>query len=539
MTRNPSSSRIPSARNIAFNSIVPAVILLLPLGSTAYSQQPTSGNAAASVAPIVPPPHTEMTVTAASPAAAAPTIDGSDADPAWTTASPITGFRMFQPVEDGEPHFRTEAKATYDADNLYVFVRAYDPHPDSIIGLLSRRDVKTQSDQIKVMVDSYHDRRTGYEFAVNPAGVKRDFYTYDDSQEDASWDAVWDVATRIDSLGWTAEFRIPLSQLRYPHASQNTFGLMIMRDIARTNERVSWPVYRFSKSGIASQFGSLSDLRGLGSPRRLEVVPYAVTKNVSEVKAGGYRHPLQQSVGVDIKYGLSSNLTLDATVNPDFGQVEADPAVLNLTAFETFFEERRRFFVESTGIFQFGGGGFQLFYPRRIGRAPQLGGLVTDPNLTVPGATTILGAAKVTGRLSSGTSLGVIAGVTQRETVGETVVEPRTAYGVARVSRDFRRGESGIGAIFTVVERDLSDITANYLRRSAIVGGVDAPSFWKWRLQPERVHRGKQRDTGARQRSRELSARAFTFISGRIPSCLMTRRGRHSAAQRSPRLSKR
>ena len=256
--------------------------------------------------------------------------------------------------------FRTEAKVTYDAANLYVFVRAYDPHPDSIVGLLSRRDIKSQSDQIKIMVDSYHDRRTGYEFAVNPVGVKRDYYTYEDSQEDVSWDAVWDVATRIDSLGWTAEFRIPLSQLRYPHAAANTFGLMIMRDIARLNERESWPVYRYSKHGIASQYGELTDLRGLGSPRRLEIVPYAVTKNVSEVQTGGFKRAQAQSVGLDLKYGLASNLTLDATVNPDFGQVEADPAVLNLTAFESFFEERRPFFVESTGIFQFGSGSLQL-----------------------------------------------------------------------------------------------------------------------------------------------------------------------------------
>ena len=149
----------------------------------------------------------------------APVIDGRDDDAAWSASAPIDGFQQFDPVEGAEPSMRTEARITYDAANLYVFVRAFDPHPDSILSLLSRRDVRTASDQIKVMIDSYHDRRTGYEFAVNPAGVKRDYYTYDDSQEDVSWDAVWDVATRIDSLGWTAEFRIPLSQLRYPPAA--------------------------------------------------------------------------------------------------------------------------------------------------------------------------------------------------------------------------------------------------------------------------------------------------------------------------------
>ena len=202
-----------------------------------------------------PPPRTAVTTATAARASSPPVIDGSDADAAWSAAAPITDFRTFEPVDDGDPRFRTEARVVNDADYVYILVRAFDPHPDSIIGLLSRRDVKTQSDQIKVMLDSYHDRRTGYEFAVNPSGVKRDYYLYDDVREDASWDAVWDVATRIDSLGWVAEFRIPLSQLRYPKSPSNTFGLMIMRDLARTNERFSWPAYRRQRPGVASQFG--------------------------------------------------------------------------------------------------------------------------------------------------------------------------------------------------------------------------------------------------------------------------------------------
>ncbi|MEP6507395.1 MAG: DUF5916 domain-containing protein [Gemmatimonadales bacterium] len=409
----------------------------------------------------------------ASAAKVAPIVDGSDVDAVWNTATVITGFRVFDPQEDGEPRFRTDARVAYDPSNLYVFVRAFDPHPDSVISLLSRRDVKTQSDQIKIMVDSYHDRRTGYEFAVNPAGVKRDFYLHDDTQEDASWDAVWEVATKIDSLGWTAEFRIPLSQLRYPASASNTFGLMIMRDVARTNERVSWPVFRRSRPGVASQFGELANLDGLGSSRRLEIVPYATTKNVSTTAADGFGRSQQQSLGADIKYGLASNLTLDATVNPDFGQVEADPAVLNLSAFESFFEERRPFFVEGNGIFQFDANSVQLFYPRRIGRAPQLGGLVEDPNAAIPGSSTILGAAKITGRLSGGTSIGALSALTQRESVDGTVVEPRTAYGVGRVSHDFRKGESAIGFMLTDVNRFLDDVSDNYLRRSATVAGMD------------------------------------------------------------------
>ena len=415
-----------------------------------------------------------LTRATASAAERPPIIDGRDDDAIWNSATPITGFRVFDPKDDGDPSFPTEAKIGYDAENLYVFTRMFDPHPDSIVSLLSRRDVKTQSEQIKIMIDSYHDRRTGYEFAVNPAGVKRDYYTYDDSREDITWDAVWDVATRIDSLGWTAEFRIPLSQIRYPHAAEHTFGLMIMRDIVRTSERDSWPLYRRSVRGIASQFGELTGLRGLGSPHRLEIAPYVVTKNRSTPEPSGFGRTQKMTVGGDIKYGLTSNLTLDATINPDFGQVEADPAQLNLTAFETFLAEQRPFFLEGTGIFSFAGDASRLFYSRRIGRTPQLGGLVSDPTADIPGETPILGAAKLTGRLAKGTSLGTLFAVTGDQTVGPTLIEPRTLYAVLRASQDFRKGESGIGTMFTLVNRDLDDASDLRLRRQAVTGGVDA-----------------------------------------------------------------
>jgi uncharacterized protein DUF5916/cellulose/xylan binding protein with CBM9 domain len=413
------------------------------------------------------------TVANAAPSTTPPVIDGRDDDPVWRSATPITGFRVFDPTEDGNPTFPTEAKIAYDANNLYVFARMFDPHPDSIVSLLSRRDVKTQSEQIKLMIDSYHDRRTAYEFAVNPAGVKRDYYAYDDLHEDATWDAVWDVATKIDSLGWTAEFRIPLSQIRYPRAAEHTFGIMFMRDVVRTSERDSWPVFRRSKRGLSSQFGELTGLRGLGSPHRLEAAPYMVAKNISQPGANGFGRAQKQTIGGDIKYGVTSNLTLDATVNPDFGQVEADPAQLNLTAFETFLDEQRPFFLEGTGIFSFNGDASRLFYSRRIGRSPQLAGLVEDPSADIPAATPILGAAKLTGRLAHGTSIGSVLAVTGRQAVGPTTIEPRTEYGVLRASQDFRNGESGVGTILTVVNRQLDDLSSQYLRREAVVGGLD------------------------------------------------------------------
>jgi hypothetical protein len=464
MSQVKSVSALGSARKTAL-ALAAIIGLSAPVGLAQTVQAQQASAAPASVA---------LGRAMAFPTEQAPIIDGRDDDAIWKSAPPITGFRVFDPKEDGDPTFQTEARIGYDSRNLYIFARMFDPHPDSIVSLLSRRDVKTQSEQVKVMIDSYHDRRTGYEFAVNPAGVKRDYYTYDDAREDITWDAVWDVATRIDSLGWTAEFRIPLSQIRFPRAAEHTFGLMIIRDVVRTSERNSWPLLQRSKRGIASQFGQLTGLRGLGSPHRLEVAPYLVAKNVSVPQPNGFGRAQKQTIGGDLKYGVTSNLTLDATVNPDFGQVEADPAQLNLTAFETFLAEQRPFFLEGTGIFSFNGDASRMFYSRRIGRSPQLAGLVSDPNADIPAATPILGAGKLTGRLANGTSIGSLFAVTGRQAVGPTMIEPQTEYGLLRASKDFRNGESGIGTMLTVVNRQLDDVSALRLRRDAVVGGIDA-----------------------------------------------------------------
>jgi len=232
-------------------------------------QTATASQAGMLPRPASPPPPS--TTTAATRAARPPVIDGRDDDEIWRGVTAVSAFREFQPREDGPPRFATEFKAAYDARNIYVFVRAFDPHPDSILQLLGRRDVRTASDQIKVVIDSYHDRRSGFEFAVNPAGVKRDYAMYNDNQEDDAWDGVWEAGTTVDSLGWTAEFRIPLSQLRYTPGDTNTFGFAIWRDIQRYTERVSWPVYRYSRPGFVSQLGDLTGLVGLSSPRRLEI----------------------------------------------------------------------------------------------------------------------------------------------------------------------------------------------------------------------------------------------------------------------------
>ena len=408
-----------------------------------------------------------------------PIIDGKDNDLVWRQAPPITEFTQWQPTEGKAPRFRTEAKIAYDASNLYVFVRAFDPHPDSIIKLLERRDTFTPSDMIWLFLDSYHDKRTGYEFGVTPAGVKLDAQLSNGGNEDFAWDAVWDVATTIDTLGWTAEFRIPLSQLRYGKGRRHSFGFTVDRDIYRYNERVSWPAFSQSKPDMLSQLGTLDGLENLEVPRRLEAMPYVVSKRASTITNNQFTNPNSVSVGGDVKYRVASNMTFDATINPDFGQVESDPAVLNLTAYETFFDERRPFFVAGRGLFQFGVNcsnvncnGEGLYYSRRIGRTPQLAGTYGD---TVPQApTTILGAAKLTGRLTSGTTVGVLDAVTQRDaSPGDTTFEPRSNYALARVTQDLRGGNTTIGGIVTDVDRQNDRWSTPYLPSSAYVGAVD------------------------------------------------------------------
>jgi hypothetical protein len=401
-------------------------------------------------------------------ASVAPAIDGRDTDAVWRNAPVMGGFRQFSPAEDAPTEFRTEARAAYDERYLYVFVRAFDPHPDSLVALLSRRDERTASEWLKVVVDSYHDRRTGLQFMVNPAGVKRDASIYSDNIEDATWDGVWDVATRIDSLGWTAEYRIPFSQMRFNENEEHTFGFGIWRDIARRNQRDAWPVFRMSSQSFASQLGDLTGIRGIARARRLEVLPYLVEKNVSERRATGWGRNQQHAVGVDVKAGLGSNLTLDATVNPDFGQVEADPALLNLTAFEVRFEERRPFFQEGVGLFKCGGPCEGTFYTRRVGRTPQLRASAADPAFT-----SILGAGKLTGRLANSVQVGFVGAVTAREVgAAGTTIEPRTSYLVGRLVRDFRSGRSQLGAQVTSLNRALDVVTAPVLRRSAMMAVV-------------------------------------------------------------------
>ncbi|MEJ2216265.1 MAG: DUF5916 domain-containing protein [Gemmatimonadota bacterium] len=426
------------------------------------------------------------------------TIDGRLNEPDWARAPVSDSFTESYPDPGKPAPDSTTVRVLYDDDALYVGVRMFDPHPDSIAAQLARRDASgIYSDWVHVIIDSYHDRRTAFRFSVNPRGVEKDVYTYNDGSEDLNWDAVWQVGTRVDSLGWVAEYRIPLSQLRFgaqPPDSSRVWGIQVMRDIARYNERDAWSPWTPKSPGLVSAFGDLVGLVDVPEPRRLEVVPYASTKvtRAPGDAADPFYHATdaKPSVGADVRMGLPGGLTLTGTVNPDFGQVEVDPAVVNLSAYETFFPEKRPFFLEGSGIFQFGDvrrqndyGREYFFYSRRIGRPPQLYPGGSDIRyVDEPDHTTIAGAGKVTGKTGPWT-VGVLDAVTTKEnaqvytTSGvqrSSPVEPLTNYFVGRLKHDFRQGASFLGAMLTSTTRNMSDsVFIPRLHSRATFGGVD------------------------------------------------------------------
>ncbi|MDE3004411.1 MAG: DUF5916 domain-containing protein [Gemmatimonadota bacterium] len=420
-------------------------------------------------------------------------IDGAADEDPWARASTATDFVQFSPNEGDLASERTEARVIYGEDALFVFMYAYDTAPGEIVGQLTRRDQDSYSDLLGVVIDSYFDRRTAFHFAVNPVGVKYDIYRFNDTQEDSGWDAVWDVSTARTSDGWTAEFRIPYSQLRFRDADEQTWGINFMRQIARRDEMTVWAPTARSDGAIVSRFGELRGLQNLSAPNRMEMLPYTVA---SLQRAPGNpddpfyaRNAANSTAGVDVKYGVTSDLTLDVTINPDFGQVEADPAQVNLSAFEVFLPEQRPFFLEGSSIFNFSialGDGPEatesLFYSRRVGRSPQGWADPQGGYADVEDHTTILGAWKLSGKTSSGWSIGAMHAVTSEEQAKiaplagdpfQQTVEPFSNYGVLRVQKDFRDGRSALGFIGTGLVRNGSDASELRLRSNAWSGGVD------------------------------------------------------------------
>lgn len=401
----------------------------------------------------------------------APAFGAAAADSLWRLVTPVSDFTQWSPLEDGSPSFRTEFRVGYDARNLYVQVRAYDPRPDSIVGVVTRRDGTSASDEIGIYLDPNLDHRTGYEFYVNAAGVQRDVAISADGYEDPAWDGVWEAVARVDSLGWTAEFRIPFSQLEFLPSEHHAFGFLVNRVIQRRSEHVSWPAYHPSRPGIVSQLGVLSGLDGIGSTRGIDATPFARAQS-----GGGTSASL--AAGADFRARLTSNVAVDGTVLPDFGQVEADPSVVNLSSIETFYPEHRPFFLDASGTYRLGFDCLAflcdndgLFYSRRIGRTPQLASVYDDAAARSP--TTILGAAKLTGRTSDGWQAGGLVAQTARETAsGGATIEPATTYAVARLQRDSYDGRSVASVAGTLVDRSLDQWSAPYLGRTAAVLGA-------------------------------------------------------------------
>jgi len=427
-------------------------------------------------------------------------LDGRLDEPGWQAAPVASGFLQRDP-DQGQPATEaTELRLLFDDHALYVGARLHDREAGRIVRQLSRRDALAEADTFTLYLDPHRDRRTGAVLQVSAAGVQRDAAIYDDNFEDDSWDAVWESAVAIDAEGWSVEMRVPFSQLRFPTAPGHAWGVNARRVVHRKNES-SWLVLvPKNESGLASRMTGLEGIDGIEPGRHLELLPY-VSGRAEFVAPATEADPwndgsrLYGGAGLDFKYGVGSGMALVGAVNPDFGQVEVDPAVVNLTAFETFFEEKRPFFTEGSQVFlRFGRSGASdyttyfypeplLFYSRRIGRAPQGG--ATGDSVDAPTATTILGAAKLVGRTKGGWNLGLLEAVTGSEAArvatgverSDFEVEPLTNYFVGRAQRALG-ARASIGFIGTSVVRDLdTPYLDSLLVGQAFLGGVDGHVF--------------------------------------------------------------
>jgi len=434
-------------------------------------------------------------------------IDGRLDDVAWSSAPAYSKFTQVDPFEGQPGSERTEVRVLYDASAIYLGLRMYDSDPAGIRSRLARRDEPIfGADLVEVYVDTYLDRLTGFVFRITPAGAVRDAAWLAPGSggfgQDNSWDAVWESATTIDSAGWTAELRIPFSQLRYNvGAADTTWGIQVRRDIARKGETTVLAFTPKRLPGGAQAWGNLTGLRGLPKTRNLELLPYVTARaEYLDVAAGNpFRgtSEYRTKVGGDLRYALTSSMRLSATVNPDFGQVEVDPARVNLSANELFFPERRPFFTEGADIFTYGRirtfNAFSFptfFHSRRIGRTPQRG-VGGYTYVDAPEEATIAGAVKITGKTSRGLSIGVLDAVTTRETArtattadirGTEPVEPMTNYFVSRVQQQRNQGNTSVGMLLTAVNRDLEDAPlAELLRRDSYFAGLDFSQSWKQR----------------------------------------------------------
>jgi hypothetical protein len=464
--------------------------LLIPVGSVELRAQESPGEepAADRTAP--------RSVTAYRPQEVDVRVDGRLDEAVWQSAEPMTGFVQGEPVEGAPAAHDTEVRMIFGEDAIYVAARMWDSEAEGIATQLVRRDVEGAFDWFGFLVDTNLDRRTGYYFRVSAAGVQQDVYLYDDERTDAAWDAIWESAVQLDDRGWTAEFRVPLSQIRYEASPEpQSWGVNFARRRLASDETSYFALISRQQRGRVSQSAVMQDVLVPEAVRRIEARPYILSSLHRGPAEPGDPffdgQEVQSRIGADLRFGLGSAFTLDATINPDFGQVEADPAVINLSAFEVFFQERRPFFVEDANLLGFSLSGHRdnLFYSRRIGRSPR-GGIPSGATFVdTPDNATIGGAAKITGRTTGGLSVGGLLAVTQQETgqafiladsaVREFTVEPQTQYGVLRLEQDFNEGASQVGGIVTVLNRSLpSDQTFDFLPSSAYSAGLRFEHQW-------------------------------------------------------------
>jgi hypothetical protein len=470
-----------------------ALVATLPwaLALPASSQTPEAGRAR--------PPRIYTTQRLVGPP---PSIDGRLDDAAWEEGEWAGDYIQQLPVEGGEPSRETALKILYDDDNIYMAIRAYDDMA-RISRYRARRDEFT-GDVVGICFDSYFDMRAGFEFDLTSAGTKIDLVLSNEGW-DVTWDAVWDGKVAYEPDAWTAEFRVPLSQLRYGPRDEQVWGMHAWRWIDRLQEESQWNLIPRQGTGRLNNFGELHGIRGLEPRRRIELLPHVLgrVESLPDQAGNPYVGSADGSgtVGLDAKIGLTSNFTLDGTVNPDFGQVEADPSVLNLTAYETFYEEKRPFFLEGKRIFTLGLAGSavagdesgtlhgdQMFYSRRIGAPPTVQPEIPDGAfLETPGEASIISAMKVTGQTNDGLSVGVLQSVTDDEQANmwlddaesRVPVAPTTSYVVGRVQKDWGKGSTMLGGMFTSVHRWLpDDDTLHQLPTDAFTAAVDATRFF-------------------------------------------------------------
>ena len=432
-----------------------------------------------------------------------PVIDGIMDETSWNGVEWENDFIENRPDENTPPSNQTRFKITYDQKYIYIGIQCLDSLPEKIVKRLSRRD-SFDGDWVGVFIDSYYDKRTAFGFIVSAAGVKGDvFESNNGGNEDDSWNPIWYTKTSIDADGWIAEMKIPLSQLKFGKSEEQVWGMEVMRRHFREEERSVWQRIPPDTAGFISEFGELHGLFNLEPQKQLEIQPYSVASIKSYESEEG--NPFldgsdgKLTVGLDAKIGITNDLTMDLTINPDFGQVEADPSAIALDGFQIFFEEQRPFFVENKNIFDYrvssseAGNTFgsdNLFYSRRIGRSPQgYPDTIDGEFVDQPENTNIIGAAKFSGKTKDGWSIGVLESVTAKkyatidnnEQRRREVVEPLTNYFVGRLQKDFNERNSYIGGIFTATNRDQLTEGLDFLHKSAFTGGLDFKHQWNER----------------------------------------------------------